>query len=136
MKRILLFSLMLLLSAHIGFSKEKTIKLTVVYEFKGIEVGFDHLSIGKLLIDGAHAYETAPHLQSEKQQFTVDVPKGLREIKLDLYAQWEGQYELHSIDNGYSVDCIVETSHEFKKKAVRLNVVFDLDDDTSFIISE
>jgi soluble cytochrome b562 len=134
MKRALLFSIMLLLSAHLGFSKEKTVKLTVVYEFKGIEEGFDHLSIGKLQIDGANKYETAPHLQSAKQQFTVDVAKSLHDIKLDLYAQWEGEYELHSIDNGYSVDCIVQTAYEFKKKAVQLKVVFDLDNDMSFSI--
>jgi hypothetical protein len=136
MKRAFVLSLMLLVAAHIGFAKQKMVQLTVVYEFKGIEVGFDHLSIGKLLIDGTQAYETAPHHQSEKQQFTVKVPQGLHDLKLDLYAQWEGNYELHSIDNGYSVDCIVTTAYEFKKKAVQLKVIFDLDADTSFSIEE
>jgi hypothetical protein len=136
MKKAFLLSLILLLAAHAGFAKEKTVKLSIIYEFKGIEVGFDHLSIGQLFIDGKLAHETAPHLQSEKQQFTVNVPQGLHDIKLDLYAQWEGQYELHSIENGYSVDCIVQTVHEFKKKAVQFKVVFDLDDDANFTIEE
>lgn len=110
----------------------KKTTLTVDYLFKGIEKGYDHNSIGKLFVDGTLVYETGEHLESKPQSFKVNIKPGKRHIRLELWAQYEGVWELHSMDNNYSVDCIVDETFDLRPGNRTLKVVFDLDSNTTY----
>lgn len=106
--------------------------LQVKWVFKGIEEGFDHKTKGILSIDNEPLHTTGVALQSKPQNFSVSVPKGKHTLKLMLLAEYEGKWEEHIKANNYSIDCMVEQAFDFSSAAHTLEVVFDLDTDTSF----
>lgn len=130
MKHLIAIAAALMLMTFSVEAKKGT-SLTVQYEFKGIEEGYDHLSKAMLYIDGALVYTSEEHYQSKKQMFTIEVPKGSHDVKLMLMAKYEGVWEEHTVDNNYSIDCFVDETLGFSKKH-KLTVIFDLDSDTSF----
>jgi hypothetical protein len=106
--------------------------LQVKWVFKGIEEGYDHNTKGILSIDNETLYTTEVALQSKPQSFSVSVPKGNHKLKLVLLAEHEGTWEEHIKANDYAIDCMVEQAFDFTKAKHTLEVVFDLDKDTSF----
>jgi hypothetical protein len=112
----------------------KPAKLTIEYAFKGIEEGYDHTTKAYVFVDGEQVLESPEHKQSIAQSFSISVPSGKRQIKVELWALYEGVWELHVVDNNYSIDCVVDDEFNIKKKGT-LKIVFDLDSDTSFSFS-
>lgn len=110
----------------------KSTTLTVEYLFYNINEGYDHVSKGRLYIDGDLVHETKEHLESELQNFTVKTTPGNHDILLELWTLYEGEWELHSFDNNYSIDCIVDDTFKLKPGKNKLVVKFDLDDETSY----
>ena len=47
------------------------------------------------------------------------------------FAEYEGNWEEHTIENEYSVDCSYEEAdYDFNKGSAKLYIVFDIDDRT------
>lgn len=112
----------------------KPAKLIIEYGFKGIEEGYDHTTKAYVYVDGTKVMETPEHKQSKDQSFSLEVPSGEHQVKVELWALYQGVWELHSVENNYSIDCIVDDEFNIKKKGT-LKIVFDLDNDTSFSFS-
>lgn len=107
----------------------QTTQLTVYYEFRNIEEGYDHDCKTQVVIDGKSVGETAPHKQSKKGVLTVSVPTGDHKLRVMNWALYEGTWEEHTVDNNYSIDCMHEEGHRFSKPE-KLYLVFDLDSGT------
>jgi len=133
MKKILLLSIIALLGIVPAIAgKSKATTLTVSYVFKGIEEGYDHNTMGKLYIDDELVFETKEHKESKSQKFTVDVESGSHDILLEIWNEYEGEWEIHNVENNYSIDAVLEENFRLKKGKNTLTVVFDLDDETTY----
>lgn len=65
--------------------------------------------------------------ESAGGSFSVSVPYGDQTLHIINLANYEGEWEDHTIDNNYSIDCAWDGTHTFGKKANKLFLLFDLD---------
>jgi hypothetical protein len=126
MKKLFLLSILMIAAL---FSYSQSTKLTVNIKFVGIEEGYDHETKTVVLIDGEEVAFSPTTLQSKTGAFTVDVPQGSHQLKIVNYALYEGDWEEHTITNDYSIDCVYEEDHTFKKPE-KLYLLFDIDEGT------
>ncbi|MBX7226643.1 MAG: hypothetical protein K1X55_11465 [Chitinophagales bacterium] len=113
-----------------GGGSESTI--VIKYSFKGIEDGYDHNSKAVISIDGEEVYTSRVHKESSPQTITLKVPMGKFDFNLMMWAEYEGNWEEHSIDNNYSFDCAVDETFKASKKKHTLTIIFDLDEGVDF----
>lgn len=104
----------------------QTTSLTVNFIFTNVEEGYDHDTQARVSIDGEVVAESAVTPQSKGNTFKVEVPKGEHQLQIMNWALYEGKWEEHTVENGYSIDASYETKHKFKKSE-KLFLVFDLD---------
>lgn len=126
MKKLFLLSIFMI-AALVSYSQ--TTKLTVNIKFVGIEEGYDHETKTVVMIDGEEVAFSPNTLQSKTGAFTVDVPQGSHQLKVVNYALYEGSWEEHTVANDYSIDCVFEEDHTFKKPE-KLYLLFDIDEGT------
>lgn len=105
--------------------KGKEVPLTVTWIYKNVEKGYDHDNRMEVYVDGKKVGTSNIFKESKKGSMTVKVPAGQHEITVENYAYYEGNWELHSIENNYSVDAFYTTNMLFKKKR-SINLVFDI----------
>ena len=110
-------------------SKAKT--LTIEISFKGVEEGYDHLTKSEIFINGDFVGSTVEHKETRKISKTIEVPSNSFDFKLVNFAYYEGKWEEHTIENNYSIDCVVDERLSLGKKK-KIVIVFDLDSETSF----
>ncbi len=132
MKAQLRFLLLLAITVlPLGFlSAKKTTTLQIDFKFENIEEGYDHLCKTNVYVDGELLATSSEKLQSKPNSVTVSIPKGEHNIRVVNLALYEGSWEEHTKDNNYSIDCMHEFKHDFKKKKYNLRLVFDLNSDT------
>jgi glutaredoxin-related protein len=106
--------------------KPKAVPLTVTWIYKNVEEGYDHDNRMEVFVDGKKVGTSDIFKESKKGTMTVMVPAGEHEITIENYAYYEGNWELHSIENNYSVDSFYTTNLMFKKKRY-INLVFDIE---------
>ncbi|MEZ4773330.1 MAG: hypothetical protein R3D00_09115 [Bacteroidia bacterium] len=109
-----------------SFAIAQKADLTVNFKFLNVEPGYDHNTKCIVYIDGEMAGESQEAPQTKGGNFKVSVPVGEHDLKVVNMALYDGTWEEHTIENNYSVDCIFEESHKFKKSE-KLFLVFDLD---------
>lgn len=126
MKKLLVLTIFMIVAV---VSYSQTTKLTVNIKFSGIEEGYDHETKTVVLIDGQEVAFSPNTLQSKTGAFTVDVPTGSHELRIVNYALFEGNWEEHTVANDYSIDCVHEETHNFKKPE-KLYILFDIDEGT------
>ena len=119
-----LFALLLTLTALSGFSKDYL--LTVRFSFKGIEEGYDHTNKIVVYIDDEKAAESTNLLQSEPNSVRVNIAEGKHTVKVENWAYYQGTWELHDKEHGYSQD-LISTSDITVKKNVMMRILYDLD---------
>lgn len=125
-KIILLFALTLIVS--VGFSQK--VKLTVNFAFSNIVEGYDHNCKTEVYIDGQLLGTSPTVLESVGGSIAVRFDPGEHEIKVINYAQYEGQWEVHTIENQYGIDALLVETRKFKKGKTKLNLDFDIDSGT------
>ncbi len=109
------------------FAAAQTVPLQVIFKFNNIVEGYDHNCKAEVFVDGTSVGVSAVVKESKGTVFTVDVPAGTHAIKVVNFAEYEGNWEEHSIENNYSIDCTFEEqAHRFKKKN-KLYLVYDID---------
>lgn len=127
MKKIA-FLFALLLASTLGYSQ--TVALKVTFKFINIVEGYDHDCKTQVLIDGESVGESAVTKESKGSSFEVQVPLGKHDIRVVNWAQYEGEWEEHTVANEYSIDCTwEETGHSFKKDS-KLFFIYDIDSET------
>lgn len=115
----------------VSISAKKPSKLIIDVKFENIEVGYDHLCKTKVFVDGELVATSSEKLQSKPNKITVNVPPGEHTVRVVNYALYEGNWEEHTIENNYSIDCLHEFNHHFLKRKYKLKLVFDIDDKTN-----
>jgi hypothetical protein len=132
MKKLLILLVVLGMAIPSNAGKTKKSVLTLSYVFTNIVEGYDHNSMGKVFIDDVKVFETGQHKESEKQTFTVNTTRGEHTIRVEVWNEYEGEWELHSMDNDYSIDAYFEDSFTLKKGKHTLDVVFDIDSEATY----
>lgn len=127
MKSIQLFLLAFCLSSTV-FSQTST--LTVTFKFNGITEGYDHICKTQVWMDEKLLGESGEVKESVGGSFPVSVPYGEHLVRIINLALYEGEWEDHTIENNYSIDCLWEGSHTFGKKKDKLFLLYDLDTGT------
>ena len=122
------FCLFLWLAPVFVFSQQTT--FTTTFQFKGIVEGYDHMCKTQVWVDGSLLGESGEAKESAGGFVTVEVPYGDHELRIINVAQYEGAWEEHTIKNLYSIDCLWEGPHTFKKKKENFYLLFDIDDMT------
>ena len=125
MKFIISISLMLL---FFGVQAQKS-KVTIETSFKGIIEGYDHSSQYKIYIDNSLVMTTPTHSYSEPYKLKLKTKRGNHLLKLVHYTLYEGNWEVTSIENNYTLDCTIEENINFGKKT-KIEIVNDLDSPT------
>jgi hypothetical protein len=121
----------LLLICGIAFAQSTSLQVT--YKFIHIVDGYDHDSKTVVYIDGKPVGESPSVKESVGATFTVKVPYGTHDLKVMNFAYYEGEWEEHTVENEYSIDCNFEESgREFGKKAQKLYLIHDIDDKTFY----
>lgn len=120
-----------IIALPLGFlSAKKSSALKIDFKFENIEEGYDHLCKTNVYVDGELLATSSEELQSKPNSVTVSIPKGEHNIRVVNLALYEGNWEEHTKDNNYSIDCLHEFRYNFKKKNYNLKLVFDLNSDT------
>jgi hypothetical protein len=127
MKSIYTLTLLLFIST---FAFGQTSALTTTFKFDNIEEGYDHICKTQVWINGELAGESKEVKESAGGSFTVNVPYGEHRVRIVNLAQYEGTWEEHSVDNGYSIDCLWEGTQKFDKKTSKVFLRFDIDSAT------
>lgn len=112
---------------------EKMVTLTVGYTFSGIVDGYDHMNKSELYVDGKLVATSSVKEESKPNSVSATVTKGSHNIKVLNYAMYEGEWEVHSIANNYSQDCMYEANVNCKKKNTKIKLLFDLDNGTKLV---
>ena len=104
--------------------------LVTTFKFAGISEGYDHNCKTQVWVNGSLAGESKEVKESAGSTFTVNVPSGEQNIRIVNLAQYEGNWEEHTVDNNYSIDCLWEGTATFGKKPSKIFLLFDLDSST------
>jgi hypothetical protein len=116
-----------------GFAVAQSTPLTVTFKFVHIVEGYDHECKSVVYVDGEQVGESKEAKESVGTSFTVQVPNGSHDIKVMNFAYYEGEWEEHTVENEYSIDCVFEESgREFSGKAQKLYLVHDIDAKTYY----
>lgn len=119
----------------IELSAQKSITLNVKTEFKGILEGYDHLSKSLVYIDEKLLCETPEQLQSVIGNCKVTVQEGKHAVRIVNMAQYEGNWEEHSIDNDYSLDAFYEAEIDFTHDFT-IKLLFDIEKEITIATTE
>lgn len=119
----------LLLLVQTAFAA-KSVDLTVEWTFQHVVQGYDHDTKIFVYVDGVFSGESSVYKQTQKARYTLPVPRGSHDIRIEAYALYEGNWELHSKANDYSVDAIYENRLSFKSNA-SISLVFDISTESS-----
>ena len=103
--------------------------LTFKYSVTNIEPGYDHLSKLVVYEDGKIIGQSSEQVESKPNSVTVKLSKGNHNIRAVLGSKYEGNWEDHTVANGYSIDCLYDDQVVIKKKTT-ITLVFDIDKGT------
>ena len=106
-------------------SDGKSIPVTVSWEFKGIESGYDHKCRMVVYVNGKQVQVSNTALESEGGNMVVMLPKGNISLKIMNEAFYEGGWEEHTIANNYSVDCFLIGDFTINKQK-KVHLIFDI----------
>jgi len=102
--------------------------LTIEWTFKGVIEGYDHENRMQVYVDGALVETSKSQVQTKPGSFTLAVPAGKHEIRVENYTLYEGEWEPHTKANEYSVDAFYTAKVKFKKgKTKTVKLLFDID---------
>lgn len=104
----------------------KTAPLTINWTFRNVVEGFDYDFKLLVYVDGQLSGETPVFKQSSLAHYELDVPKGEHEIFIQGYAMYDGNWDVHTIANNYSIDAQHKQKLNITKKT-SMEVIFDLD---------
>lgn len=138
MKNILLISIALIFVAGaFGFRTEETggskSALTISWEFKNVEEGYDHDNKCKVWIDGELAGESSVKKETKPNSIKIKTTQGSHQVKVINYSLYEDKWEEHTLENDYGIDCIFDEWVDLKKKT-HIRLTFDIESATSHVI--
>ena len=127
MKRIIALSLFVLVTS---LAIQAQTKLTINFKFLNIVEGYDHTSRTQVFVDGELLATSEEFLESKGGKMKVVIPKGKHDVLVMNQALYEGEWENHTIENNYSIDCLYEEAGMKRGKKATLTLIFDIDSGT------
>lgn len=109
-------------------------KLTLSFEWAGIEEGYDHTVKDEIFIDGELVATTDEHKGSTPIDITVKMSRGKHVVKTVSWTLYEGNWEETRTDDDYSIDGFTEEEYSIGKKS-KLHILYDLDNPTVPIVT-
>jgi hypothetical protein len=129
MKILALFCFLLML----GPVQAQNGKLTLSFEWAGIEEGYDHVVKDEIYVDGLLVATTDEHIGSKPMNIDVKVSRGKHTIKTVNWTLYQGSWEQTRTDNDYSMDGFTEEEYSIGKKS-KLHILYDLDNSATPIV--
>lgn len=130
MKNLLLLLTGLLLSGFLTAADN----FVITWKYIHVVSGYDHANKIKVYIDGNLQAESTVFKQTEKGKLSLSITPGNHQIRVVSLAQYEGQWEEHTVANNYSIDALYESQQNFKKKGNTLNIIWDIENvDTKIV---
>ncbi len=131
MKTKFLFFLLSLILIGTVNSAAAQAKLEISFQALNTIEGYDHLSRMQVFVDGKEVATSPEKKQSEKNAVTIKVKPGEHDIMCVLWAKYkdEGWME-RTLENDFSFDWIFEKNMKLKKGKNKLNIVFDIKDNS------
>ena len=115
--------LLIALPALAGGSKPTKLS----WRFENVVEGFDHNHQMVVTVDGDQVASSDEGPETVPGTMTVQLPTGAESLRIVSMAQYEGEWEEHTIDNDYSVDCVWEL--ELKNRPPKkIDMVCDIDE--------
>ncbi len=111
--------------------KVKLCTTEVSWQYLNVEAGYDHDSKLHIELDGNLVQVSSVVPESTLGRVLVEVPQGNHTITITSYTLYEGTWQVHTIENGYSVDALYSQQLEFKGKSKKIDLKFDLDSGTT-----
>lgn len=99
--------------------------LVIDWKFSNVVKGYDHQNKIVVYIDGKRVGEAKSSSQQVKGTFKCTVSTGKHAIKVVNFAFYDGKWEEHTIDNGYSIDANYYVSRPFEKEN-NLSIIWDM----------
>ncbi|MBC8045362.1 MAG: hypothetical protein H7Y00_01060 [Fimbriimonadaceae bacterium] len=125
-KHILVLIAAIAITATTFAQSNASASIKVSFAFKGIEDGYDHTNYCAVFIDGVKVGESSKQVESKKNSFKVKTTQGEHDVKIINYTEYQGNWEEHTIENTYSIDCMYAETMKLKKKN-KIGLLFDLD---------
>ncbi len=125
MRKSLLLSTLIISMFTINTFAQKTGIIRVNTSYTGVLDGYDHINKTMVYVDGMLAGETSEQLQSVPNSCAITASKGKHSIRIINMANYEGNWEEHTIANEYSIDALYEGEIKLKKE-ITINLVFDI----------
>jgi hypothetical protein len=132
MKRNLLLLTLLISLLTIDAFAQKTGTIKVNTSYTGVLDGYDHINKTMVYVDGMLAGETSQQLQSIPNSCAVTASKGKHSIRIINMANYEGNWEEHTIANEYSIDALYVGEIKLKKE-ITINLVFDINEEKTIV---
>jgi hypothetical protein len=128
---LLLFTLIISLFTVSAFA-QKTGVINVNARYTGVLDGYDHICKTMVYLDGKLAGETSEQVQSKPNSCSISAEKGTHSIRIVNMANYEGNWEEHTITNEYSLDALYEGEIKLKKE-VTINLEFDITEEKTIV---
>lgn len=113
-------------NAAVSGGSYKMVDFDISWIYTNVEEGYDHQNRMEVYVDGKLVATSEVFVESKLGKMSLKVPSGSHDIWVENYAYYEGNWELHSIDNSYSLDAIYSANLKFSKKARKLKLTFDI----------
>jgi hypothetical protein len=123
-KRILLLLLIIPLFTLTSLAQKQGV-LTVNTKYTGIVAGYDYSNKTMVYVDGKLAGETSEQLQSLPNSCSVTIARGKHFVRIVNMANYQGNWEEHTLTNDYSIDALYEGDIKLKKE-LTISLVFDI----------
>jgi hypothetical protein len=130
-KNILLLTLMISLFTLCSYAQKDGV-IIVNASYTGVQDGYDHINKTMVYVDGRLAGETSEMVQSKPNSCSITVERGTHDIRIVNMANYEGNWEEHTITNEYSLDATYEGEIKVKKE-LTINLVFDITEEKTFV---
>ena len=111
---------------------QKTGVININARYTGVMDGYDHINKTMVYVDGKLACETSEQVQSKPNSCSVSVARGEHFIRIVNMANFEGNWEEHTITNEYSLDALYESDIKLKKE-LTINLTFDIEAEKTIV---
>ena len=130
MKKTFLLLTLIISLFTLNVFAQKNGTITVNAKYTGTLDGYDHINKTLVFVDGNLVGETSEQVQSKPNSCSVSVARGKHDIRIVNMANYEGEWEEHTIENEYSLDAFYEGEINLKKK-LTINLEFDITEEVT-----
>jgi hypothetical protein len=104
----------------------------ITWKFDGIQEGYDHICRTKVYVDNKLVATSSEALESAGGKIVLKIKPGTHAIRIVSECNYEGKWEEHTLENGYSIDAQIIERRTFSSKNEAF-IHFDINAETTSI---